>query len=63
LREAHGIVVLTWFWGRGACVDRGLGRVIWFAGRERVNWRFDWGRPVSTWVAKLQVRTEVQVTS
>jgi hypothetical protein len=23
----------------------------------------DWGRPVSTWVAKPQGRTEVQVTS
>jgi len=30
---------------------------------KRVDYGFTWGRPVSTWVAKLQVRTEVQVTS
>jgi hypothetical protein len=28
-----------------------------------VSYALTWGRPVSTWVAKLQVRTEVQVTS
>jgi hypothetical protein len=28
---------------------------------KEVYSRFTWGRPVSTWVAKLQVRTEVLV--
>ena len=59
----------TPIWGAGGSAKlrkrRPLGAAVTF-GRRRlksVYCAFIWGRPVSTWVAKLQVRTEVQVTS